>query len=65
MVFVQADQSSGHDHHDHHDHTGDKKEGTQQIGGRLTLPNLKDCTNSKVFFHTCFCVCVFLEGGHS
>ena len=49
MVFVQADQSSGHDHHDHHDHAGDKKEDAQQIGGRLTLPNLKDCTNSKVF----------------
>lgn len=56
IVFALADHShSGghghhqHHHHDEHDHQEKVEENTkeQQGGGKLTLPNLKDCTNSK------------------
>ena len=60
IAFTKADHP-GHDHHhgDHHhhhehdekdhgheDHPENDKE-LENIGGKLTLPNLKDCTNSK------------------
>ena len=58
IAFTKADHP-GHDHHhgDHHhgheeEHHGhedhpENEEEFENIGGKLTLPNLKDCTNSK------------------
>ena len=65
IAFTKADHP-GHDHHhgDHHhhhehdekdhgheDHPENDKE-LENIGGKLTLPNLKDCTNSKFILPT-------------
>ena len=36
------------DHHEHHEHHHDNHDETEQsLGGKLTLPNIKDCTNSE------------------
>ena len=61
IAFTKADHPGHNEHHhgDHHhnghdevdhgheDHTESEEE-FENIGGKLTLPNLKDCTNSKL-----------------
>ena len=51
ITYVIAD----HGHHDqHHKHHRDQKSLSEKsIAGKLTLPNIKDCTNSKYdYLHT-------------
>ena len=43
------DHAHNHEHHhEHHEHHHDNHDETEQsLGGKLTLPNIKDCTNSE------------------
>ena len=46
ITYVIADHDHGEHHHQHHHHEQPKK----SQAGKLTLPNIKDCTNSEYLF---------------
>ena len=47
ITYVIADHGHHDQHHDKHHHVEDDKKPEKSMAGKLTLPNIKDCTNSK------------------
>ena len=47
ITYVIADHGHHDQHHHKHHHVEDDKKPEKSMAGKLTLPNIKDCTNSK------------------
>ena len=55
ITYVIADHGHHDQHHHKHHHVEDDKKPEKSMAGKLTLPNIKDCTNSKYdLTYTCF-----------
>lgn len=50
LVADHGNHDHHHHHNHHHDHESDELDQAKGGGGKLALPNLKDCTNSEYFF---------------
>ena len=54
ITYVIADHGHHDQHHHKHHHVEDDKKPEKSMAGKLTLPNIKDCTNSKYMIRTFF-----------
>jgi hypothetical protein len=58
ITYVIADHGHHDQHHHKHHPVEDDKKPEKSMAGKLTLPNIKDCTNSKYdYLYVLFLVC--------